>query len=90
MEENTSYENFESIFMEQLNTYEPMKVKYMRANNAPFMSQALRKAIINWWRGRTKFLRLPNDINKANYKQQRNYCMKLLRKEKKTITKSSM
>ena len=44
MQENTSYEKFESIFMEQLNKYAPMKQKYVNANNAPFMNKALCKA----------------------------------------------
>ena len=88
MEENTTYEKFESIFMEQLNKDAPMKEKYVRANNASFMNKALCKAIMNRSRAKNKFLKLPNDINKANYKKQRNYCVNLLRKEKKNYYKN--
>ena len=83
MEVSKTYENFESIFMKQLNKYAPMKEKYVRANNAPFMNKALCKAIMNRSRARNKYLKLPNEINRASYKKQRNYCLNLLRKEKK-------
>ena len=80
---NTSYEIFESIFMDLLNKHAPMKVKYVRANNAPFMNKILSKAIMTRTRLKNKFLKIPNDINKRNYNKHRNYCVNLLRKEKK-------
>ena len=83
MEVSKTYENIESIFMKQLNKYAPMEEKYVRANNAPFMNKALCKAIMNRSRARNKYLKLPNEINRASYKKQRNYCLNLLRKEKK-------
>ena len=43
---NINYELFESIFMEQLNKQAPMKNKYVRANNGPFMNKSLSKAIM--------------------------------------------
>ena len=88
MKENTSYEQVESIFMEQLNKYAHVKEKYVRANDAHFMNNALCKAIMNRSRARKMFLKLPDDINNANYKKQRNYCVNLLRKEKKNYYKN--
>ena len=85
MEASKTYKNFESIFMKQLNKYAPMKEKYARANNAPFMNKALCKAIMNRSRARNKYLKLPNEINRASYKKQQNYCLNLLRKEKKKV-----
>ena len=42
-----SYEIYESIFMEVLNKQAPMKDKYVRASNAPFMNKILSKALMN-------------------------------------------
>ena len=77
-----NYELFEYTFMELLNKHAPMKTKYVRANNAPFMSRLLSKAIMTRTRLRNKFLKNPNEINKSNYSKHRNYCVNLLRKEK--------
>ena len=38
---NTNYETFEAIFMATLNKHAPMKKKYIRANNSPFMNKSL-------------------------------------------------
>ena len=80
---NINYELFESTLMEILNKHAPMKLKYVRANNAPFMNKTLSKAIMNRSRLRNKFLKNPNDINKTIYSKHRNYCVNLLRKEKR-------
>ena len=66
-----------------MNKHAPMKVKYVRANNAPVMNKILSKAIMTRSRLRNKFLKNPSDINKINYNKHRNYCVNLLRKEKK-------
>ena len=55
----------------------------MRANNAPFVSKVLSMAIMTRSRLRNKYLKNPNKPNELNYKKQRNYCVDLLRKEKK-------
>ena len=60
-----------------------LKKKFVRANNAPFMSRVLSKAIMNRSRLRNNFLKNPNDTNKMAYKRHRNYCVNLLRIEKK-------
>ncbi len=81
--EYISYEIYESIFMEELNKQAPMKDKYVRANNAPFMNKILSKAFMNRTRLRNKFLKNPNATNKENYTKYRNYCVNLVRREKK-------
>ena len=80
---NSNYEVFEHSFMEVLNKHAPMKTKYVRGNNAPFMNKKLSKAIMTRSRLRNKFLKNPDEVNKINYNKQRNYCVNLLRKEKK-------
>ena len=47
------------------------------------MTKAYSKAIIHRTRLRSKFLKNPTDSNKVLYNRQRNYCVSLLRKEKK-------
>ena len=66
-----------------LNRYAPLKEKYIRANNSPFMNKRLSKAVMNRSRLRDKFLNKPTDENRSNYTKNRNYCTGLFRKEKR-------
>ena len=81
-----SYDVFQNIFMDLLNKHAPIKEKHVRANNAPFMNRALSKAIMTRSRLRNRYLKMPNDINKMNYKRYRNFCVRLFKKEKKNST----
>ena len=54
---NIGYDNFHDICMNLLNKYVPIKCKYLRANDGPFMNKELRKAVI--FRSRLK-----NNYNK--------------------------
>ena len=47
------------------------------------MTKVYSKAIMRRTRFRKKFLKNPTDLNKVLYNKQRNYCVSLLRKEKK-------
>ena len=66
-----------------LNNHAPRKKKYIRGNNKPFMTKAYSKAIMARTRFRNKFLKNPSEQNKETYNKQRNYCVSLLRKDKK-------
>ena len=64
------------------NKHAPLKIKYVRANEGPFMTKDLRRAIML----RSK---LQNKLNKNKtletdlaYKKQRNLCTSLLKKAK--------
>ena len=85
LNEDARYEDFEAKFMTTLNKHAPMKKKFVRANNAPFITKKLSKAIMNRSRFRNKYLKNPNVENKAKYNKQRNYCVNLLRREKRAI-----
>ena len=54
----------------------------VRNNNQPFMTKTLRKAIVKRSKWKNKFSKERNDKNWFNYKQQRNYCLKLLTESK--------
>ena len=78
-------DTFVNLFMEIFNKHAPIKFKYIRANNNPFMTKELRKAIML----RSK---LRNRLNKNKtleahlaYKRQRNLCTSLLRKCKRNF-----
>ena len=77
------YDTFEHIFMDVLNKNAKVKKKYIRANNAPFMTKQLSKAIMNRSRLKNRFLKCPNEENEIKYKKQRNYVVGLVKKEKK-------
>ena len=47
IDDNLSYENFETNFENTLNKHVPLKTKTVRSNNAPYMNKALSKAIMN-------------------------------------------
>ena len=71
------YKHFKQIFLEVLNTHAPIKRKLLRANHVPYITKALRKAIIKRSELENKYVK-----NKANEKQ-RNFCSKLYKKERK-------
>ena len=76
------YSKFENIFMNILNRHAPLKKRYLRANNAPFMNKNLTKAIMVRSRLRNKFLKYKTSESRDAYKKQRNYCVTLLRETK--------
>ena len=81
-EQPKDYASFEKIFLSILE-HAPLKKKLLRANHAPYITKALRKAIM-----RRSYLeklyfkkRTPSSLKK--YKKQKNYCKKLYKKERK-------
>ena len=80
-----SNDTFVHIIMELLNKHAPIKFKYIRANDSPFMTKELRKAIMLRSKLRNRLnKRKTSEANHA-YKRQRNICTSLLRKTKKTF-----
>ena len=78
-------EQFELLFMTTLNKHAPVKIKYIRANNSPFMNDEFSKAIMVRSKLRNKFLKLKTNESRNAYKRQRNYCVSLLREVKETF-----
>ena len=79
-----SYHIFENLFIELINKHVPLKVKFIRANNSPFMNKTLPKAFMTRSRLRNKIFKSPISANELTYKRYRNFCTRLVRKEKKT------
>ena len=67
------------------NKLAPMRRKYFRVIEAPFMTKELHKAIMKILRLRNKneINKNKNEINRNNYKVQRNFCKKLVKVTKK-------
>ena len=61
--------------MDLLNQKAPIKKKYIRANNAPFMNKTLSKAVMTRSCIRNRYLRNPSVTNKNEYKRYRNLCV---------------
>ena len=80
----TDLRTFKETVFNIFNKYAPIKRKYVRANEAPFMTKELHKAIMKRSRLRNKFLKDRTENNQKNFKHQRNFCKKLLRTTKKS------
>ena len=81
--ENMNYDDFKALFMIIFDKHVPMKKKTVRANNGPFMNKVLAQNFMHRSKLKNKSNNNPTAENKASYKRQRNYCVKLLRSEKK-------
>ena len=73
---------FLNVFKKVFDIHAPIKKRYIRANQGPFMNKALQKAVMTRSRLRNKFLKNKTQSNESAYKKQRNYCVSLFRKEK--------
>ena len=83
MNENSTYKDFKEIYMKVLNIHAPQKKKIVRGNSAPFMNKILSKAFMHRAKLKNRYNRDPTGENKNLFKRQRNYCVSLLRREKK-------
>ena len=80
---NKGFNSFEDTFMKTLNRYAPMKKTFVRANEVPYMTKALRKAIMKRSELESKYLKNKSYQNMKIYKKQKNFCSKLYKKERK-------
>ena len=76
-------QNFLEISQSVVNSLAPIQRKYIRANQAPFMSKELQKEIMFRSKLRNKFLQTKSLNDKKAFNKQRNKCVNLLRQTKK-------
>ena len=81
--ENLNVDVFKNIFVSVWNSHAPVKKKVVRGNNAPFMNRALSKAFMHRSKLKNRYHKFPTEANKNSYKKYRNFCVRLLKKEKK-------
>ena len=60
------FNKFLGVCKEALNMYAPLKKKYIRGNNSPFMNRILSKEIMKRSRLRNKFLKSKSEADKKN------------------------
>ena len=77
------YEAFESIFLTVLNKHAPCKKKVVRANQQPYITKSLRKAIMRRSALEGKYYKHGSDDNKKAYRKQKFFCSRLYKKERK-------
>ena len=76
------YYNFELTFLKVLEEHAPMKKKVLRANDKPYMTKALRKAIMTRSTLKSKYLKNKSHDNHKAFKKQKNYTKRLAKKER--------
>ena len=75
------YNNFENVFLRVLEKHAPLK-KLVRANEAPYITKTLRKAIMRRSQLENKYRKQRARENKTLYKKQKNFCNRLYKKER--------
>ena len=79
---NRNFDTFQNTLYDILNKHAPLKKKYVRANNSPFMTKQLRKMIMNRSRSRNLYLKNKTVENWDKHRKLRNECFKLTTKVK--------
>ena len=76
---NENYHFLTNTFINIVNNHAPLKKKFIRGNQAPFMTRNLRKEIHTKSSFRNEFCKDPTKENEKLYKKQRNKCVALRR-----------
>ena len=76
------YFHFELTFLRVLEIHAPMKKKTLRANDKPYMTKVLRKAIMRRSELKRKYLKNKSDESHKAFKKQKNYTNRLAKKER--------
>lgn len=87
LENNYDFNQFNLCITSTLNHFAPLKKKILRFNNAPFITKELRKAIMHRSKLRRIYNKSRSKENWSNFTRQRNYCVSLLRKTKRSYFK---
>ena len=82
---NKGFDSFEDTFMKTLNRHALMKKKFVGANEVPYMTKALSKAIMKRSELESKYLKNKSNQNMRIYKKQKTISSKLYKKERKTF-----
>ena len=83
-----NYTKFEGDFLEVFNRHAPLKKRLVRANEVPYMTKNLRKAIANRSRLENQYFKYKTPDSLIAYKKQKNFCSRLYKKERKRYYKN--
>ena len=78
-----SFGTFKSFVDNILQKHAPIKKRYVQANQASFINSKIHKEAMTMTWLRNKFIDFKTDDDRIAYNKQRNYCVSLIRKEKK-------
>ena len=80
----TNYTELECGFSEVFDKHAPLKKRVVRANEVPYMTRNLRKAIANRSRLENQYYKYKTAESLRAYKKQKNFCSRLYKKERKS------
>ena len=80
---SVNFRKFQEVFLNVLAIHAPIKQKYIRANEVPYMTKVLRKAIMTRSRLENKYQKTNSLVDKDLYKKHKNYCNRLYKRERK-------
>ena len=69
------------VFLDVLEKHAPYKKKYVRANEAPYMTKLLKKAIMKRSKLESKFYKTGKKDDRNKYKKHKNYVTRLYKRE---------
>ena len=78
-----NYGSFERVFLQALNHHASWKQKVVRANQKPYVTKQLRKAIMHRSYLENKYYQYRTPEYGRAYKRQKNYCNRLYKRERK-------
>ena len=79
------FDRFKTALDEAIQRHAPIKKRYVRANQVPFINKKINKEIMKRSRLKNKFLSTKSDIDRKAYNRQRNLCVSLITSEKKNF-----
>ena len=77
---DVNYKSITENFLETIDKYAPLKKKFIRGNQAPFMHRDFQKAIYTRTRLKIKYWRNSSGENELAYRKQRSRCVSIRRK----------
>ena len=83
-----NYSSFENVFIDVLNRHASIKKKVIRANHAPYVTKALRKAIMKRSQSEKIYFKKRTRESFKKYKKQKNYCSRLYKRDRKSFFES--
>ena len=79
------FDIFKAVLNQVIQKHAPIKQRYVRANQAPFINKTINKEIMKRSPLGNKFLNTKSDIDRKAYNKQHNFCVSLIRWEKKNF-----
>ena len=84
----TNFGVFQELFLRILDKHAPFKTKYVRANEVPYMTKTLRKAIMTRSRLEHKYQKTKSSLDKERFNKHKNFCNRLYKRERKNYYES--